>query len=102
MMPRPRARGPNNVIEVVDPRNLAEDCLRVFHYQKAPAAAIITGPRNWTLMRRDPGFREYSRFWPGGEETFNGIPVVISRVAGCPRVMATQQDLEDALLGGED
>jgi hypothetical protein len=102
MMPRPRARGPNNHVEVVEATNLAEDTIRVFRHQNAPAAAIVTGPRNWIHMRRDPDFRRYSRFWPGGEETYNGVPVVISRTAGCPRVMATQQDLEDALLGGDE
>lgn len=101
MMPRPRARGPNNVVEVVDPAALAQECVRVHRRLGVAAAAILTGARNWQHMKRDRGMGEYSRFWPGGEETFAGVPVVVDRNAGRPRVMATQQDLEDALLGGD-
>lgn len=99
MMPRPRARG-KDPIRVPDADDLAEQVRKVRQDQGAPPVAIVTGIREWVHMRRQVAFDAHSRFWPGGEETFAGAAVVISRVGREPRVMASQQDLEDALLGG--
>lgn len=101
MMPRPKARGPGNVVRTVPAAQLAQDLADVRRELKVDAVAILTGPRNWTHMRRDPDFARHSEWWPGNEETFCGVAVVISRWADAPKVMATQQDLEAALLGRE-
>lgn len=100
-MPRPKARGPGNLVRTLPVEQLLEDLADVRRDLKVDAVAILTGPRNWTHMRRDPDFARHSQFWPGDEETFAGVSVVISRWADVPRVMATQQDLEAALLGRE-
>lgn len=99
MMPRPKARG-KTPVEVVDVNDLAREVLQVSRANRAPPAAILAGTREWVHMRRQRDFMRYAGYWPGGEETFAGVPVVINREHGTPRVMATQQDLEDALLGG--
>lgn len=101
MMPRPKARGPNNVVRTVPASELARICGEVFKDQQSPAVAILTGPRNWTYMRRDPDFMIHAAFWPGGEETFCNVPVVINRYHDIPRVMATQRELEAAIFGEE-
>lgn len=101
MMPRPKARGPGNMVRTVPVADLVEDLAQVRRELKVDAVAILTGPRNWTYMRRDPEFAKHSAWWPGDEETFAGVSVVVSRWADVPRVMATQQDLEAALLGDE-
>lgn len=99
MMPRPKSR--KTPVEVVDAHRLAAEAFGAQRALGVAAAAILTGPREWTHMRRQAAFTQHSRFWPGGEETFAGVPVVVSRYAGKPELMATQQDLEDALLGPE-
>lgn len=100
-MPRPKARGRGNVVRTVPVLHLVQELAEVRRELKVDAVAILTGPRNWTHMRRDPEFARHSQWWPGNEETFCGVAVVISRWADVPRVMATQQDLEAALLGRE-
>lgn len=97
MYPRPRSR--KNPIEVIDANDLAADCAQARAEHQMPAVAVLTGQRDWIALKRQLDFAKYWRTWPGGEETFCGVPVIISRWATTPTVIPTMGELEDALLG---
>lgn len=99
MYPRPRSR--KTPLEVIDAEDLAEDCAQARRENQMPAVAVLTGQRDWIALKRQLAFAKYGRHWPGGEETFCGVPVIISRWATSPTVIPTMSELEDALLGRE-
>ena len=94
MMPRPRSR--KHPIELVDAADLVADVDAVVMDTGLQPAAIVTGIREWLHVRNQR--HAYSQFWPGGEETFHGVPVIVRRNMGKPQVMATQADVEELLL----
>lgn len=69
--------------------------------QGGEPAAIITGTREWAMVRNQVAAGRHLQHWPGDGETFDQVPVIVRPGLGPPRVMDTQQDLEDALLGGD-
>lgn len=62
-------------------------------------AAIVTGFREWRAVRSQAEAREHIEWWPGDDETFDRVAVLIRPGFEAPRVIATQADLEDVLLG---
>lgn len=98
MMPRPRARGREPLV-VPAADALAAEVERLRQANYVLPAALVTGHREWVRMRRDPQYRRHAQFWPGGEETFAGVPVVVSSMGTTPKILETQQALEDMLLG---
>lgn len=96
MMPRPRAR--DRIEELPTAGELSAQIARIRREGGDPAA-ILTHIREWRRFQADPDFRKHWNGWPGGDETFDAVPVIITRDAGAPRVMATQAELEEALLG---
>lgn len=96
MMPRPRAR--DRVEELPTVADLVGAIARIRREGGQPAA-ILTHIREWRRMQAQPEFRAHWRVYPGDDHTFDAVPVIITRSAGAPRVMATQAELEDALLG---
>lgn len=99
MRPRPRSR--KRDIDYVAPEDLIED-VRACRRETGDPAGIISSPREWALTMQQPGARPFVRAWPGDGFTFDGVPVIVRRDLGAPRVLATQADLEDALLGRDD
>lgn len=100
MYPRPRARGKQ--LDVPHAEKLAEECKRIQAEQRAPPVAIVSGHREWVHLRRQVAYGQFSRFYPGGEETFAGVPVVISRFHSTPQIVATPGDMEDVMLEGRN
>lgn len=100
MMPRPRSR--KHPVTRVDAEVLAQEVLQVRReYGVGCPAAILTGIREWRLVRAQRAARDHLAYWPGGDVTYAGAPVIERMYLSAPTVMATQQDLEDALLGGD-
>lgn len=96
MYPRPSARG--RAIAVVHAEDLAEECRAIQADQGAPAVAIVTGRRNWMMIRRQEAYAKHGEWWLGGDETFCKVPVVISRYHSTPKVIATMLDLSEIML----
>lgn len=97
MMPRPRSR--KRPISPTPIDELAAEVAQVVS-EGPPPVAILTGMREWMMVRRQVDTRGHIQFWPGGEETFCNVPVIIDRRCSDPKVVATQGELEDILLGG--
>jgi hypothetical protein len=95
---RPASR--KKPVVIVPATELASDISDIRREGGYPAA-IITGTREWAMVRNQVDAAQHLQFWPGDGETFDQVPVIIRPGVGAPRVMATQQDLEDALLGGD-
>lgn len=91
--PPPRPRTP--VTLGTDPEALAEEVLE-FARKRTPAIAILIGYRELKAFRKLPGAREHFQIWPGGEETFARVPIVVRKGAGAPRVFADLADLDGA------
>lgn len=98
MYPRPRARGSRPLV-VPAPFELASEVADVRRAYGADPVAVVTGSQEWRRMRRVEGFGDHAQFWPGGEETFCRVPVIVTHRAETPRVIASQADLENLLLG---
>jgi hypothetical protein len=98
MRPRPVSR--RRQITVVAAGVLAERIEPLTRVHKPPAA-IVSGPREWLAVKRQPEARAWYRIWPGMEETFCDVPVIIRPGFGAPKVFDTQAELEDVLLGGD-
>lgn len=96
MMPRPRSR--KRPVERMDAGVLAAEIERLRQEGLEPAA-IITGIREWALVRTQPAAAAHLEYWPGGDQTYAKVPVIIRRDLDTPAIMPTQQELEDALLG---
>ncbi len=94
--PRPQSR--KRPIDVPECAELAEEIhdLRVSGVQPV---AVLSGPREWRTLRGQPDARRFIDWWPGDEQTFAKVPVIIFAGQGKPRVMATMRDLEEARLG---
>lgn len=98
-MPRPASR--RRPLAYTPPEQLVAEIARIRRAGGEPAA-VLTGIREWRICRVQPEAAQHVESWPGDDETFDKVPVIVLRGVGAPRVVATQQDLEDALLGGED
>lgn len=96
MMPRPRAR--HKLEDLPTAAALAGQIASIRRDGGEPAA-IVTHIREWRRMQADPEFSKHWRTYPGNEETFDSVPVIVTRDGGAPKVYATQPELEDALLG---
>lgn len=59
-----------------------------------PAIAILVSRRPWMVFKRDPEAKAHVEFWPGGEETFASVPVVLWKNAGQPRVFSDLGELD--------
>ena len=94
-MPRPASR--KRPVEIVAVDQLHRAVVAARRDTGLDAAAIITGPREWRMVQRQREYTAHGRFWPGGEETFAGIPVIVRPGLGAPQVLATQGEVEDAL-----
>lgn len=96
MYPRPRSRG--RAVAVPHAEDLAEECRAALQANGVPAVAIVTGRREWTMVRRQEDYRKHGEWWLGGDETFCKVPVVISRYHSTPKVIATMLDLSEIML----
>lgn len=97
MMPRPRSR--KKPVDLVPLQEIADEVARVTEEERMPPVAIVVGTRDWQMCKRQVNHRVFVGYWPGGEETFQGIPVIVKRTAGAPVVVATQAELDEMLLG---
>lgn len=96
MRPRPASR--KRPLVVGRASDLAGEILPLVDAH-APPVAVLSGPREWRMLRLQPDAKAHLRAWPGDGETFCGVPVIVRPGLGTPRVMETQGDLEDVLLG---
>lgn len=98
MMPRPRSR--KHKVTRVDAEHLAQEVLQVRRETGVGTpVAILTGIREWRLVRAQPAARAWLAYWPGGDITYADCPVIIRMDLDEPTVIATQHELEDVLLG---
>lgn len=97
MRPRPRSR--LKPLQVIPARDLAEAVEALQHERQAPVA-ILSGFREWVVLKRDPEARHWLAGWPGDGDTFCGVPVIVKPGLGSPRIMRTMGELEDVLLEG--
>jgi len=95
MYPRPRSRRTN--IAYPDLPKLKEQVAHAAFVYGTPLAVVV-GTREWQLARRLVAYRTMVQHWPGGEETFDGVPVIVRRHLGQPRVLVTQDEVDEALL----
>lgn len=96
MRPRPASRRrPLVTAKVAD---LVEEIEPLVRAHAIPVA-VLSGPREWLAVKAQPDAKPHLRHWPGDGETFMAVPVIIRPGLGAPRVMATQRELEDVLLG---
>ena len=95
MYPRPIARG--KPLEVPDAEDMAEE-IRLLRVDRQEPAAILSGPREWSKFKQQPGARGHHQVWPAGEETFCLVPVIIRMGLGGAKLMLTQSDVEEVLL----
>lgn len=98
MRPRPRSR--KNPIRIVPAEDLAREVAAIRAAGGEPAA-IISGPREWRAVRVQAEAKAHLDWWPGDDETFDRVAVLVQTRFEWPRVIATQADLEDVLLGRE-
>ncbi len=94
MMLRPRAR--RRPVDPVDLEALADEIAHAT-FVWGPPQAVALGTREWTRMRAHPDARKFLGFWPGGEATFNSIPLVVRPDLRAPKVLQTPQDMQEAL-----
>jgi hypothetical protein len=100
MMPRPRSR--KRPVVKVNAEALAQEVLQIRRETgEGTPVAILTGNREWRLVITQPEAQAHLAYWPGGDVTYAGCPVIMRMALDAPRVMPTQQELEDALLGGD-
>lgn len=95
MMPRPRSR--RKPLEVGDHAALVAQIIETRLAGGQPVA-IVTDVREWRSLRAQEGAKPRCQFWPGGEETFDGVPIIIRRGFGAPKLMVDQAALEGAIL----
>lgn len=97
MSPRPKWRGKPLSVPTVD--ELSDEIGQLRLVERIEPVAVVTGFREWVVFKRDRAVLKHVVTWPGLEETFDGVAVIVRRPFDGVRLMATQRDLEDALLG---
>lgn len=95
MRPRPRSR--KNPLEVVPVADLVA-AVEAIREEGGEPAAIVSGRREWLAVRAQPAAKGVIEFWPGDDETFSKVAVIIRSGWRAPVVYATQADLEEDLL----
>lgn len=96
MMARPRSR--KEPIQQASVDEMVADIANIRADGYSQPVALITDIREWREFHKQDGALDHCQFWPGGEETFDGVAVIIRRGVGKPRVIATQRELEAELL----
>lgn len=97
MRPRPRSR--KKPVELVPLESIAAEVERIRADQRVPPVAIVAGYRDWQMARRLVDQNGYIGYWPGGEMTFLGVPVIVTRALAGIEVVATQPELDELILG---
>jgi hypothetical protein len=97
MYPRPRARTAGNKPRPVD-LDALEEAVRHERFVYGRVWGIGIGLREWQSVKRDPEKRRRIEFWPGGEETFCGVSIIVRRTLGQPVVYGTADDATESLL----
>lgn len=94
--PRPRARGKPLI---VPPFADLMDDIEGVRARGVQPAAIVSDIREWRALKKQPGADKLCTYWPGGEEAFDGVPVILRRGVECVKVARDQDELNDLLLG---
>jgi hypothetical protein len=98
MRPRPRSR--THAIEYVPPLALVEQ-IRGMRAQGLEPEAIVSGRREWDLIRVQPEARPYLFGIIAEEMTLDGVPVIV-RPRWARPVVLTRDELEEALSERQD
>lgn len=97
MSVRPRSR--RNPVEYVPPLEVVEE-IRALRREGHHPEAVLVGRREWALMRAQPEAQPHLFAWPGDPDCLAGVPVLTALRWSRPRVIATREEYEEALLGG--
>lgn len=97
MSVRPRSR--RNPVEYVPPLEVVEE-IRTLRRAGQYPEAVLVGRREWALMRAQPEALPHLFAWPGDPDHLDGVPVLTALRWARPRVIATREEYEAAMLDG--